>query len=64
MHIEKKHYAIIMPGLGDHGARFRWLTSNWKRDYNIIPIIHLVGWSRKKSLMMISLMTFIHLLSN
>lgn len=47
MNSEIKQYAVIIPGLGDHGERFKWLTSNWETDYQVIPIIHLAGWSKK-----------------
>lgn len=48
MSSERKHYAIIMPGLGDHGARLEYLTRGWEKNYGIIPVIHLVPWEKRE----------------
>lgn len=48
MFSEKKHYAVIIPGLGDHGERFVKLTRNWEKDFDIIPVVHLAPWEKRQ----------------
>lgn len=48
MSSERKHYAIIIPGLGDHGRRFEYLTHNWEKDFDITPVVHLAPWEKRQ----------------
>lgn len=48
MSSERKHYAVIIPGLGDHEARFISLTRNWEKDFGITPVVHLAPWNKKE----------------
>lgn len=39
----KKHYAIVVPGLGDETWKIRLITNHWKR-YGLEPVIHNIWW--------------------
>lgn len=39
----QKHYAIIIPGLGDNTRVLEWAVGHWKR-YGLDPIVYSVGW--------------------
>jgi hypothetical protein len=40
----KKHFAVIVLGLGEAAPLYRFVTRNWERRFGITPIIHVVGW--------------------
>src|SRR5882762_6381133 len=44
----KKNYVVIVLGLGELSSSYVFLTQNWKRKYNIIPIIYTFGWNNKQ----------------
>lgn len=46
--MRKKHYAIIVPGLGDLPHVVRLLTWHWKL-FGITPIIHIAPWKGKET---------------
>lgn len=45
--MKKKHYVIIMPGLGDHDQRFVWLTKHWEQEFGLIPYVHKIPWEAR-----------------
>lgn len=47
--MSKKHYLVIIPGLGDNDKKFNFVVRNWEKEYKIIPHIHLMPWKDKRS---------------
>jgi len=39
----KKHYVIIVPGLGDETKKLQFATYHW-RWFGLIPIVYSIGW--------------------
>lgn len=39
----KKHYVIIVPGLGDETQKIKWVTNHW-RKYGLEPILRNFRW--------------------
>ncbi len=44
----KKHFVIIIPGLGDEVGTLQKVTSHWKK-YGLEPVMHSVGWRDGKN---------------
>lgn len=44
----RKHYVVIVLGLGETKSVYFWLTRKWKKEYRLIPIIHVIGWKERK----------------
>lgn len=43
----QKNYAVIVLGLGETPSLYRLLVRNWQKQYDITPIIYVVGWKEK-----------------
>jgi pimeloyl-ACP methyl ester carboxylesterase len=50
MHSEHKtHHVVIVPGLGDDGRVYQWVTRNWPQGHGLTPHIHLAQWKKDES---------------
>lgn len=43
----KKHYVVIVLGLGEVAPIYKFLTRNWVKRYSLIPVVYVVGWRDK-----------------
>jgi hypothetical protein len=46
--VVKKHYVVIVLGLGEAAPMYRLLVKNWEERFGIIPIIHVFGWKNQE----------------
>ncbi len=46
--MRKKHYLIIVPGLGDNYFLLKHATKDWEKKYKLTPYFHAIGWKNKK----------------
>lgn len=45
----KKHYVVIVLGLGEYKNLYIHLTKHWEATYGLTPIIHVFGWREKRA---------------
>ena len=42
-----KNYVVIVLGLGEAAPLYRFFVRNWEKKYNLMPVVHVVGWKDK-----------------